>query len=63
MTLEQYLIGDSKGERLWVKWAIRRGGNDKSGQIDRKVMMAKPKTTDGEYGFARDLGGNNKPWI
>jgi len=31
MTLKKYVIGGSKGERLGVRWAIRRNGSDKPG--------------------------------
>jgi len=57
MTLEEYVIEDCKGERLRSKWAIRRDGSDKPGQIGRKVMVVKPKTTD-ETIDSRENRGN-----
>ena len=61
MTLEEYVIGGSKGERLWVRPVIRRGGSNKPGQIGRKAMVVKPKTTNRDYGFAVELGEINTP--
>jgi len=50
------VIGGSKGERLSVNWTIRRDESDKPDQIGRKAKVVKPKTRDGDYGFAGELG-------
>ena len=55
------MIGGSTGERLWVEWAIRRDGSDKPGEIGKRAMVVNPKTSDGDYGFAGELGEINKP--
>jgi len=52
------MIAGSKGENLWVEWAIKRHGRDEPDQIGRKAMVVKSKSTVEDYGIA---GAINKP--